>query len=85
MRLIYDDSVRFWEDSARYSSCCSCDSSDMEPEINEIILHFHGGGFISLSSCTTQSYTRRWSKNLKIPVLSVDYSMPPNDRFPAAV
>lgn len=40
---------------------------------------------MSLSSCTTQSYTRRWARALNIPVLSVDYSMPPEHRFPEAV
>lgn len=38
-----------------------------------------------MSSSTTQSYTRRWAKSLNIPVLSVDYSMPPEHRFPCAV
>lgn len=40
---------------------------------------------MSLSSCTTQSFTRRWARSLNIPVLSVDYSMPPEHRFPEAV
>jgi hormone-sensitive lipase len=44
----------------------------------------HGGGFIALSSRSTQSYTRKWADELKVPIFSVDYRMPPNHTFPTA-
>lgn len=44
----------------------------------------HGGGFLALSSRSMQVYTRRWAIDLKIPVFSVDYRMPPEHRFPHA-
>lgn len=44
----------------------------------------HGGGFVALSSRSMQVYTRRWARDLKIPVFSVDYRMPPEHRFPTA-
>ena len=50
-----------------------------------IIIHYHGGGFIALSSCTSQSYTRKWANSLKVPVFSVDYGKPPEYRFPTPV
>lgn len=47
------------------------------------IFHIHGGGFISLSSRSMQIYTRKWAKELGVPVFSVDYRMPPSHPFPA--
>ena len=44
----------------------------------------HGGGFIALSSRSMQTYTRRWTRKLNIPVFSVDYRMPPDHPFPSA-
>ena len=49
-----------------------------------MILHMHGGGFVALSSRSMQVYTRKWARDLKIPVFSVDYRMPPEHRFPTA-
>ena len=44
----------------------------------------HGGGFLALSSRSMQVYTRRWARELKVPVFSIDYRMPPEHRFPTA-
>jgi len=44
----------------------------------------HGGGFVALSSRSTQNYTRKWAKDLNIPILSIDYRMPPHHPFPQA-
>lgn len=44
----------------------------------------HGGGFIALSSRSMQVYTRVWANKLKIPVISIDYRMPPDYPFPTA-
>ncbi|CAD8068713.1 unnamed protein product [Paramecium primaurelia] len=50
-----------------------------------IIIHFHGGGFISMSSSSHQNYTREWANQLGIPIFSVDYSLAPKYRYPQAV
>uniref|UniRef100_A0A7S2W9J5 Alpha/beta hydrolase fold-3 domain-containing protein n=1 Tax=Mucochytrium quahogii TaxID=96639 RepID=A0A7S2W9J5_9STRA len=50
-----------------------------------IILHFHGGGFISLDSFCTENYTRLWSKYTKCPIISVDYGLSPEHVFPVPV
>lgn len=42
-----------------------------------VIFHIHGGGFISMSSFIHQTYTRRWSNSLNIPIISVDYGKAP--------
>jgi hormone-sensitive lipase len=61
-----------------------CSSPSEEHDIETIVLHMHGGGFVALSSRSMQVYTRRWAIELKIPVLSIDYRMPPDHPFPSA-
>ncbi|TRY96378.1 hypothetical protein DNTS_029313 [Danionella cerebrum] len=41
-----------------------------------LIIHFHGGGF---------NYLKSWSKDLNVPILSVDYSLAPEAPFPRAL
>lgn len=48
-----------------------------------IILHIHGGGFISQSSYFHQMYTRNWSNSLDTAIFSVDYRLAPNSPYPA--
>ena len=50
-----------------------------------IIIHIHGGGFISMSSRSHQTYTRTWAKIMKIPIFSIDYRLAPQFTYPAAV
>lgn len=61
------------------------DNKKKTQAFDTIIVHYHGGGFIALSSCTSQSYTRKWANSLKVPVFSVDYGKPPEFRFPTPV
>lgn len=60
------------------------DKAEDFKEIDSVIIHMHGGGFIALSSRMSQSMTRRWANNLKIPIFSIDYRKPPSHPFPAA-
>eukprot|EP00817_Percolomonadidae_sp_ATCC50343_P006768 CAMPEP_0117430202 /NCGR_PEP_ID=MMETSP0758-20121206/9730_1 /TAXON_ID=63605 /ORGANISM="Percolomonas cosmopolitus, Strain AE-1 (ATCC 50343)" /LENGTH=615 /DNA_ID=CAMNT_0005217963 /DNA_START=480 /DNA_END=2327 /DNA_ORIENTATION=+ len=48
-----------------------------------LMLHFHGGGFIAMSSFGHESYLRQWSNELQIPIISVDYHKAPSCQFPA--
>jgi hormone-sensitive lipase len=66
--------------------CCCNEEEDLvnEKEIESVIIHMHGGGFIALSSRMMQTMTRRWANKLKIPIFSIDYRKPPNNPFPAA-
>ena len=53
-------------------------------EKDTLIIHIHGGGFISMSSASHQSYTRGWAKSMPRAVLcSLDYRLAPDSRFPA--
>lgn len=70
--------------------CCCCFFKKRQPEqpitkIDKIIIHFHGGGFITMDSCTHQNYTRQWTNDLGIPVFSVDYRLAPKYPYPDPV
>jgi hormone-sensitive lipase len=56
-----------------------------KPRHNSLIIHVHGGGFVSMSSGSHQSYSRLWSNELNIPIFSIDYRLAPKDKFPAAL
>ena len=58
---------------------CSC---KIQPASDAIFFHMHGGGFIAQTSKSHQSYLRQWSRNLGIPILSIDYSLAPQAPFP---
>jgi hormone-sensitive lipase len=53
--------------------------------IDKIIIHVHGGGFISMSSSSHQCYTRIWANETGVPVFSIDYRLSPKWQFPAAL
>jgi acetyl esterase/lipase len=50
-----------------------------------ILLHFHGGGFISGSPSTHETYLREWAKETGAIIFSVDYTKSPEKTFPHAV
>ena len=60
-------------------------SGELAPESDVILFHMHGGGFVSQTSKSHQSYLKMWAKQLGIPILSVDYSVAPEAPYPRAV
>lgn len=54
-----------------------------------LVIHYHGGGFIAMSSFSHQDYTRKWAKYLdeEFPsaILSVDYRLAPDYPYPTPV
>ncbi|CAI2385107.1 unnamed protein product [Moneuplotes crassus] len=54
-------------------------------EIPAIVIHIHGGGFVSMSSQSHQAYTRQWTVDTGIPIFSIDYRLAPEDPYPAAL
>ena len=52
---------------------------------NTIILHIHGGGWVSQSPDQHLSYCSEWAKTSNSPVISVDYSLSPKAQFPTAL
>uniref|UniRef100_A0A8C4QYR9 Hormone-sensitive lipase n=1 Tax=Eptatretus burgeri TaxID=7764 RepID=A0A8C4QYR9_EPTBU len=55
------------------------------PRSANLIVHFHGGGFVSQTSRSHENYLREWSHQLSCPVVSVDYSLSPAAPFPRAL
>lgn len=58
-------------------------AAPIEPS-NNLILHVHGGGFIAHSSKSHEIYLKPWCKELKVPIVSIDYSLAPEHVFPRA-
>ncbi|XP_076611395.1 lipase, hormone-sensitive a [Chaetodon auriga] len=56
-----------------------------QPRSPWLLIHFHGGGFVAQTSKSHENYLRIWSKELNVPVLSVDYSLSPEAPFPRAL
>jgi len=56
--------------------------SSSTPNSPYLILHIHGGGFIAQSSKSHEIYLKPWCKELKIPIVSIDYSLAPEHAFP---
>lgn len=50
-----------------------------------LMLHCHGGGFVAQSSKSHEIYLRQWAKDLRFPILSIDYSLFPEACFPQAL
>lgn len=56
-----------------------------KPTPTDILIHIHGGAFMSMSSASHQNVTRFLANKLGIPVFSVDYRLTPEAPYPAAV
>ena len=66
------------------------DSLSINKNINldinvNIVLHFHGGGFISGSPHTHESYLRKWAIDTNTVIFSVNYSKSPEAKYPTAL
>ncbi|EZA47677.1 hypothetical protein DMN91_012343 [Ooceraea biroi] len=52
---------------------------------DELIIHSHGGGFVSQTSRSHEMYLRKWATTLGVPILSIDYSLAPEAPYPRAL
>ena len=52
---------------------------------NTIVLHIHGGGWVSQSPDQHLPYISEWGKYAQLPVLTIDYSLSPEVQFPIPV
>ncbi|XP_067938062.1 hormone-sensitive lipase-like [Watersipora subatra] len=55
------------------------------PPSDYLVIQCHGGGFVSQTSRTHEAYLRFWAKELKAPILCIDYSHAPAAPFPRAL
>lgn len=60
-------------------------ADNKDKKIEQIIVHVHGGGFISMSSESHQVYTNVWARDVGVPVFSIDYRLAPQHPFPAGL
>ncbi|KAM8927941.1 hormone-sensitive lipase isoform 2-T2 [Pelodytes ibericus] len=51
----------------------------------DLIIHFHGGGFVAQTSKSHEPYLKTWAQELEAPILSIDYSLAPEAPFPRAL
>ena len=56
----------------------------VEP-IETLVIHYHPGGFIIMSSRSCVGYVSKISKQLELPIFSVDFRNAPLHRFPCAL
>uniref|UniRef100_A0A914H190 Hormone-sensitive lipase n=1 Tax=Globodera rostochiensis TaxID=31243 RepID=A0A914H190_GLORO len=47
-----------------------------------LVIHCHGGGYVATSSKSHETYLRSWAKSLNCPIVSIDYSLAPENPFP---
>lgn len=52
------------------------------PKSKNLIIHAHGGGFVSQSSKSHLVYLLEWAVMLNVPILSIDYSLSPESPYP---
>ncbi|CAD8073116.1 unnamed protein product [Paramecium sonneborni] len=76
--------------SSFFGGCCVSSRNEIGEiglnTLSNIIIHIHGGGFISMSSFSHQSYTRKWVNQLpNTIVFSIDYRLAPESPFPQAL
>ncbi|GMR61075.1 hypothetical protein PMAYCL1PPCAC_31270 [Pristionchus mayeri] len=49
-----------------------------------LLFHCHGGGYVATSSKSHETYLRVWAKLLNCTVVSIEYSLAPENPFPRA-
>ena len=54
------------------------------PKSSKLLIYVHGGGFVASSSQTHEIFCRPWCRELKIPLISIDYSLAPEHVYPRA-
>lgn len=55
------------------------------PQSKALMLHVHGGGFVSQSSKSHLVYLYEWANALNVPIFSIDYSLAPESPYPRAL
>ncbi|XP_038065915.1 hormone-sensitive lipase-like [Patiria miniata] len=54
------------------------------PMSKGMLIHIHGGGFVAHTSKSHEIYLRSWARDLGVPIVSIDYSLAPEQPFPRA-
>uniref|UniRef100_A0A7E4VSK6 Hormone-sensitive lipase n=1 Tax=Panagrellus redivivus TaxID=6233 RepID=A0A7E4VSK6_PANRE len=59
-------------------------ASQKHPLSPYLVIHCHGGGYVATSSQSHETYLRSWAKSLNCPLVSIDYSLAPENPYPRA-
>ena len=84
VRVVADFRTREMAGSCSCKTRLTCNCIYPEPK-DVVIFHVHGGGFISQTSKSHTDYLHQWSKQLSVPIVSVDYSLAPEAAYPRAL
>ena len=83
-RLIHSSKITFTEEKKNPPKFLFFFES--KPEENKtkdtILIHIHGGGFIGTTTFNHEKYLRKWSNELKIPIIGIDYGLSPQNKYP---
>ena len=86
-RLIHSSKITFTEERKHPKKMFYFFTS--QPEENKtndsIIIHLHGGGFIATTTFFHEKYLRKWSNELNIPIIGIDYGLSPENKYPKAL
>jgi len=51
-------------------------------KFDRVVIHFHGGGFVAMSTRSHQIYLRKWARHTNTVIFSVDYRLAPEFKYP---
>ncbi|XP_068205914.1 hormone-sensitive lipase isoform X1 [Palaemon carinicauda] len=54
----------------------------IHPPSDYLLIHCHGGGFVTQSTKSQEVFLREWAVSTGVPMLSIDYSLAPEARYP---
>ncbi|MPC14828.1 Hormone-sensitive lipase [Portunus trituberculatus] len=52
------------------------------PPSDCLLIHCHGGGFVTQSTKAQEVFLREWAASIGVPILSIDYSLAPEAPYP---
>ena len=88
-RLIHNSHITFANEKPPFSFLrffsTTTNSATTNNTRNSLLIHIHGGGFIGTTTIAHENYLRRWVNQLGIPIIGIDYSLAPQNKYPSAV
>ena len=66
-------------------SFLSCSISKKNLSRDSLIIHIHGGDFVSMSSTSHENYLRKWVNEIDVQIISIDYRLSPESPYPKAL
>jgi hormone-sensitive lipase len=54
-------------------------------KFDRVIIHFHGGGFVAMSTRSHQIYLRKWARHTNTVIFTVEYRLAPQYKYPAGL